>query len=75
VSFADYLVLERDFGHQYSYSFDPKFDLSGNGKLDFTDYLIFESLIPHPTPEPATIGLLALGGIALLRRRQTKHVA
>ena len=29
------------------------------------------NLVPAPVPEPATVGLLALGGLALVRRRRT----
>ncbi len=53
-------------------------DLNGNGVVDGPDYtevLSYWSPAPEPpgerTPEPATLGLLLVGGLVLLRRRRT----
>ena len=56
--------LVREFG-----------DLNGNGVVDGPDYSeVISYWNPSPpeptgTPEPAALGLLLLGGLALLRRR------
>jgi hypothetical protein len=68
-SFADYLILERNFGK--SGKTQSEGDANGDGKVSFADYLILESCSwgHTTTPEPATIGLLVAGGLAILRRR------
>jgi len=69
VSFADYLILESNFGKTLRDKFTG--DANGDGKCSFADYLLLEAEFGHTTtPEPATIGLLVLGGIGLLRKRQ-----
>ncbi|MCB9852956.1 MAG: PEP-CTERM sorting domain-containing protein [Phycisphaerales bacterium] len=37
--------------------------------LDITGSIAFK-MVQHPTPEPATLSLLAIGGLALIRRRR-----
>jgi len=51
-------------------------DFSGDGYVDGLDYVVWSSNYdvgcpgaPGPVPEPAGLSLLALGGLALLRRR------
>jgi hypothetical protein len=46
-------------------------DLNGDGLVDVADYNIWAANVGKTasTPEPATLSLLALGGMALLRRR------
>jgi hypothetical protein len=68
VSFADYLILEANFGKT---NLDNAHgDANNDGKCSFADYLLLEAQFGHTTtPEPATIGLLILGGLGLLRRR------
>ena len=68
VSFADYLILEANFGK--TGVTNASGDANGDGKCSFADYLVLESEFGHTTtPEPATIGLLVLGGLGLLRKR------
>jgi hypothetical protein len=47
-------------------------DLNGDGLVDVADYNIWAANVgkTSSTPEPATLSLLALGGIAMLRRRK-----
>jgi hypothetical protein len=47
------------------------FDLSPFGGSSFTSELVIDDVIVNPVPEPATLGLLSLGGLVLLRRRHT----
>ncbi len=42
----------------------------GNASYDTTD--VFAQVVSDPVPEPATMGLLAFGALALLRRRRRK---
>ncbi len=51
------------FSSPYSYTFEPA-TLTNAGQGD-TEQL------PSPVPEPATIGLLALGTLAMIRRKRT----
>jgi hypothetical protein len=68
VSFADYLILESNFGK--TQRTNATGDADNDTKCSFADYLILEAQFGHTTtPEPATIGLLVLGGLGLLRRR------
>lgn len=69
VNFADYLVLESTFGSKVTPGSGADFDM--NGIIDFADYLTLESAFGtgNIVPEPATLFLLTLGGIALFRRR------
>ena len=47
-------------------------DFNADGTVNFADYLVLEAEFGKTTPEPATIGLLVLGGRGLLRRRSAK---
>jgi len=48
-------------------------DLNGDGTVEGNDYSevlsYWNPASPEPTPEPATLGLLIMGGLALLRRK------
>jgi hypothetical protein len=68
VSFADYLALEANFGQFPRYWQDG--DFNGDFKVSFADYLVLEANFGKGAPEPATMALLALGGLSMLRRRK-----
>ena len=69
VDFVDYQTMEANFGTSSGMTWaDGDFD--GDGDVDFTDYQILESRYGAHAPEPATMTVLALGGLALLRRRR-----
>jgi hypothetical protein len=91
VSFADYLILERNFGH--SGMTNAQGDATGDGKVMYADYQLLESQFGNfgmenswkgpgnveranfvfgsmPVPEPASLSLLAAGGLAMIRWRR-----
>ena len=52
-------------------------DADGDEDVDGDDFLIWQNSFPYPaalskTPEPASLGLLALGGLLMLRRRAVR---
>jgi len=58
-----------------TYGLDPDEvgDIDGSGQLNNNDITPFVNLLtgaPQAVPEPATLSLLALGGLAMLRRRE-----
>ena len=70
VDFQDYLALESSFGTSVTPGTGADFD--NNGVIDFQDYLALEANFGAGTmiPEPMTLSLLGLGGLALIRRRK-----
>jgi hypothetical protein len=67
VSFADYLILEGCFGK--TGMTNAMGDANNDGKCTFADYLVLEQEFGHTTtPEPVTVAMLTLGGLAMLRR-------
>lgn len=67
VTFADYQLLEAGFGTGTTWA-QGNFD--GVGVTTFSDYQRLEANFGKTaTPEPATLCLLAMGGLALIRRR------
>jgi len=72
VDFQDYLALESSFGNTVTPGTGADFD--SNGVVNFQDYLTLESNFGAgavvEAPEPMTLSLLGLGGLALIRRRK-----
>jgi hypothetical protein len=68
VSFADYLALEANFG-KTAMSWEQG-DFNNDGTVTFSDYLLLEANFGKTIPEPATLSLLALGGLMIRRRHK-----
>ncbi len=76
VDVNDLLVWQGGFGIP-SGATGADGDADGDGDVDVNDLLAWQGNFgagggsqPAPLPEPATMGLLAVGGVALLRRRR-----
>jgi autotransporter-associated beta strand protein len=67
VTFADYQALEAGFGNSGTWATG---DVNGDGQVTFADYQLLEAHFGYVTPEPASLTLLTLGGLALVRRRR-----
>ncbi len=67
VTFADYIILELNFGKTNALWTDG--DFNGDGRVDFKDYIILEGHFGQIAPEPATFAFLLSGLTASLRRR------
>ena len=73
MDFADYLALEDSFGGLPGTG--PNADFNASGTVDFADYLILEANFGHGNnsiPEPATMGLLGLSALLVLRRKRSR---
>ena len=68
VDFGDYQILEGLFGLSGDGPYQADFD--NDNDVDFRDYQLLEGNYGAHLPEPATLGLLLLGGLALLQRRR-----
>ena len=76
VNAVDLDLFEGQFGGAPDPNFSADFD--GNGIVDLDDFAILRGnwgfgvvpTAPEAAPEPATMSLLALGGLAVLRRRR-----
>jgi autotransporter-associated beta strand protein len=75
VDAADYIIVKQNFGMPGAVWADGDFDMSGTVDWDDLQILMANfgagslSAPATNTPEPATLGLLAFGALALLRRR------
>ena len=67
VTFADYILLELNFGYSGSWA---QGDFNGDGIVNFKDYIILEANFGKSVPEPATASLLAASGLTILRGRK-----
>ena len=70
----DYITVKKNFGQTVAK--DTNGDLNSSGTVDWEDLAILMTNFgagdgaPGMTPEPATLGLLAFGALALVRRRR-----
>jgi hypothetical protein len=72
VDAADLVVLAQTFGLAGDFGYADG-DFGGDGMVDAGDLARLAGnfgVIVHPVPEPMSLGLLALGGVGLLRRRR-----
>ena len=68
VSADDYASVQANFGN----TGDPGIlgDANWDGMVSADDFTSIQAYFGNHAPEPATLGLLVLGGLALLRRRR-----
>ena len=75
VNAADYIILKTNMGMGTGAT-TADGDFNGDGKVDWTDLQLLQdnygegSGASGSIPEPATLGLLAFGAMAVIRRRQ-----
>jgi len=75
VNAADYIILKRNMG-QPATAGPADGDFNGDGTVNYADLVLLQdnygkSSAGAPTiPEPATLGLLAVGALAVIRRRR-----
>ena len=69
----DFLVWQNNFPTTDGAAISFIGDATGDGNVDGDDFLTWQNSFPYPatlakTPEPASLGLLALGALLMLRR-------
>ncbi len=73
VDAADYIIIKQNFGMTGTAARTDG-DLSGDHDVNWTDLQMLMTALaattPEQTPEPATLGLLAIGAMGLLKRRR-----
>ena len=72
----DLLIWQNNFPRTDGAAISFIGDATGDGNVDGDDFLIWQNSFPYPavlskTPEPASLGLLALGALLMLRRRRS----
>jgi fibronectin-binding autotransporter adhesin len=76
VDAADFITLKKNFNKFTSGATKAEGDFNETGTVDWADLSTLMANFgagggaPATTPEPATLGLLAIGALALLRRRR-----
>jgi hypothetical protein len=76
VDAADYITVKQNFGQSTTLDISAG-DFDGDGKVEWDDLQTLMAhfgdtqlgTVPAPAPEPATLGLLAVGALAAFRRR------
>ena len=65
--FLDYVSVATNYGVGSTWT---QGDVTGDGAVDFLDYVRIATNYGSHTPEPATLVLLALGGLVVMRRKR-----
>jgi hypothetical protein len=77
VDAADFINLKKNFNKFASGATTAEGDFNGSGTVDWSDLSNLMARMgtggpaPATTPEPATLGLLAIGALAVVRRRRS----
>ena len=72
----DFLIWQNNFPRTDGEAMSFIGDATGDGNVDGDDFLVWQNSFPYPaslskTPEPASLGLVILGGLMMLRRQRT----
>ena len=71
----DFLIWQNNFPSTDGAAISFTGDATGDGNVDGDDFLVWQNSFPFPaaltkTPEPASLGVVALGGLLMLRYRR-----